>query len=289
MILHGAKGLAIPSKLGQSLKVKESNGSDIVWKSYRKNGEMWFDAKFDLLGIEVVKTSDEAIANRLRKIIRAAIRNNSDFLSKWKKYTIETFMEFEPEWGLGSSSTLIHNIASWAEANPFHVYFGAEDGSGYDIACAGADGPLFYQLKDEEISYTTIDFNPSFKKYLYFIYSGTKQSSAEEVKAFNKRKDFSQDDINAISKISEDMVSASSLNVFEKLVEQHEEIMSKCLDRPKVKDDRFSDFWGSVKSLGAWGGDFVMVTSKESPEKTKAYFNQKGLDVCFTFDELLLS
>jgi len=268
--------------------VKEGSGSDIVWKSYRKNGEMWFDAKFDLLGIEVVKTSDEAIANRLRKIIRSAIRNNSDFLSKWKKYTVETFMEFEPEWGLGSSSTLIYNVAAWAEADPFHVYFGSENGSAYDIACAGADGGIFYQLKEDEISYSTQDFEPSFKDKLYFVYSGSKQNSSDEVKAFNEKKDLSIDHINEISKISEAMAKATSLSAFEKLIEQHEQIVSKCLDRPKIKDEKFADYWGSIKSLGAWGGDFILATSNESPEKTKGYFNQKGLEVCFTFDELIL-
>ena len=84
------------------------------------------------------------------------------------------------------------------------------------------------------------------------------------------------------------MAKATSLSAFEKLMEQHEQIVSKCLDRPKIKDEKFADYWGSIKSLGAWGGDFILATSNESPEKTKGYFNQKGLEVCFTFDELIL-
>ncbi|MEL6987072.1 MAG: GYDIA family GHMP kinase [Bacteroidota bacterium] len=288
-ILQGAKGLALPTKLGQTLKVKESSGSDIVWKSYRKNGELWFDAKFDLLGIEVIKSSDEEIAKRLRKIIRSAIRNNSDFLSKWKKYTVETYMEFEPEWGLGSSSTLIYNIANWAEANPFHVFFGVENGSGYDIACAGMDQAIIYQLRDDEISYSGTEFNPSFKNQIYFVYRGAKQNSSQEVERFQENGKTDKQLLIEISNITDAMNDAKSIKEFDKLIDKHESILSKELKLPKVKEELFSDYWGSIKSLGAWGGDFVMVTSTEGDEKTKSYFNQKGLNICFKYEELILS
>ena len=287
-VLQGAKSIALPTKLGQTMKVSEASGSELVWKSYRRNGDLWFEAKYDLLGIDLIKTTDEEIATRLRKIIRAAIRNNSEFLSKWKKYKVETFLEFEPEWGLGSSSTLIHTIAQWAEVSPFHVFFALEDGSGYDIACANADGPIYYQLKDDQISFGPSDFNPKFKKQLYFIYSGQKQNSRESVKAFNKKAPASAKLIDEISALSEEMESAKTLSSFEKLMDQHEEVLSKNLDFEKIKSERFSDYWGSIKSLGAWGGDFILATSEEDPKKTSQYFKNKGLDICYTFDDLIL-
>ena len=31
----------------------------------------------------------------------------------------------------------------------------------------------------------------------------------------------------------------------------------------RIKENAFSDYFGQVKSLGAWGGDFVLVTGNE--------------------------
>ncbi len=62
------------------------------------------------------------------------------------------------------------------------------------------------------------------------------------------------------------------LKEFENCLYEHERVVSNALDMPRVKDRLFSDYWGAVKSLGAWGGDFVMVTSDRSREETKEYF-----------------
>ncbi len=50
----------------------------------------------------------------------------------------------------------------------------------------------------------------------------------------------------------------------------------------------FSDYWGEVKSLGAWGGDFVLVTSKKPIEETREYFLNKGNDVFIPYAELII-
>jgi hypothetical protein len=42
-----------------------------------------------------------------------------------------------------------------------------------------------------------------------------------------------------------------------------------------------------MKSLGAWGGDFILATSDRSAKETWAYFNQKGYSVCFQYDEII--
>jgi len=42
-----------------------------------------------------------------------------------------------------------------------------------------------------------------------------------------------------------------------------------------------------VKSLGAWGGDFVLVTSNRPEEETRNYFNEKGLEVFLRYDEII--
>ena len=47
-----------------------------------------------------------------------------------------------------------------------------------------------------------------------------------------------------------------------------------------------SDDKGSVKSLGAWGGDFVLVTKRAGFED---YFKQKGYNIIVPFREMILS
>ena len=52
-----------------------------------------------------------------------------------------------------------------------------------------------------------------------------------------------------------------------------------------IKEAVFPDFNGVIKSLGAWGGDFVMVVSQENPKK---YFAQKGYEIMLTYGEMIL-
>ena len=80
-----------------------------------------------------------------------------------------------------------------------------------------------------------------------------------------------------------------TLKAFEALIKEHEEIVSSIIQQPRAKDIYFSDFWGEIKSLGAWGGDFVLATSERSFEETEKYFNDKGFDTVLTYDELILS
>ena len=36
--------------------------------------------------------------------------------------------------------------------------------------------------------------------------------------------------------------------------------MSKLTSKEKIKDKLFNDFDGEIKSLGAWGGDFILAS-----------------------------
>jgi len=184
LILHGAKSVALPTKLGQSLTVKPSRGSDLIWVAKGADGEKWFEAQISLFDFSAIKTTDEKIAEHLGKVLKNAVRLNSEFLDKWNGYKVETKLDFHHQWGLGSSSTLIYNVASWAEVNPYYLHFKMSNGSGYDIACASAEGPIEYSLSNDEINISTIDFSPKFKDNLFFIYLNKKQSSQEEVTKF---------------------------------------------------------------------------------------------------------
>jgi hypothetical protein len=61
--------------------------------------------------------------------------------------------------------------------------------------------------------------------------------------------------------------------------------MSEILEIQTVKNSLFSDFNGTVKSLGAWGGDFVLVVSNENPT---AYFKAKGFETIITYSDMIL-
>lgn len=287
VVLHGAKALALPTKLGQHLKLKESSGSELIWKAYDHEGKMWFEGKFDLMGFDVLKTSDEQTARSLRKVLRSACRDNGDFLSQWKKYIVETKLEFPRDWGLGSSSTLVYLISEWAEANPFLVLFDSFEGSGYDVACAGADGPILYQLSEDALHYESCDFDPPFSDQLYFVHLGEKADSREAVKKFLKGKKPSKATIENISGITEDMINERAFNNYEKQIEEHNKIIAEILPVDPPSQTHFPDYWGKVKPLGAWGGDFVMVTSDRSIKETRDYFNDKGFSVFLPYKEII--
>lgn len=73
------------------------------------------------------------------------------------------------------------------------------------------------------------------------------------------------------------------------LLEEHERIISQWMETERVKSSLFPDFPGAIKSLGAWGGDFVLVASGLSPAQTKKYFTDKGYSTLIPFAEMVLS
>ena len=171
-------------------------------------------------------------------------------------------------------------------------------GSGYDIACATAEQPIYYQVKAEVPEpvegpshlIEPIDFNPPFAKNLFFIYQGKKQSSSKEIKAFLVKADpFDlQKDIEAISEISRAVPTCQNLDEFGLLMQCHERIIARCIGQEPVQK-RFPDFEGTLKSLGAWGGDFILAATNWGTDQVKTYFKGKGLEVIFGYNDLVLN
>ena len=285
-ILDGAKAFAIPTTPGQSMAVKQVKGSEIGWKSLDVHGTPWFEGSFSLFDFSFVKASDAHLAQKITNLLNACINQNPEFLSKWNGQRVETRLEFNKDWGLGSSSTLIKCLAEWADVNPFQLLFDTSGGSGYDVACAVAGCPIIYQSSDDSISFSPCDFEPGFADNLYFVYLGKKQNSETAVEKFRQLGRVSPQQIDDISQITDEFIEATSLGDLDKLINQHEKIISYHLKEPMVKTKLFPDFWGSVKSLGAWGGDFVLVTSDQDKEATKQYFSNKGLPTFLSYREL---
>ncbi|TVQ45861.1 MAG: GHMP kinase [Saprospirales bacterium] len=287
LVLKGATAFALPVKKGQSISIKKGRGSDIKWKSFDSNGDVWFSGACSLFDLKFEKSSDPEIAERLSNILNQAVQLNSDFLSQWYGFKVNTNLEFSKDWGLGTSSSLVYCIAQWADVEPYELYERTFGGSGYDIACASADGPLLFTRTEEEIRITHLDFYPDFKDQLYFIYLGKKQSSAEAVAHFNNFEGkISSRLIDDMSQISKACSNASKLGEFTRCLNECEEIIHRELKLERLQQTNFKDFEGTIKSLGAWGGDFALVASDLPQDVIKAYFSNKGLHQLFSYEEL---
>lgn len=285
VVLDGAIALAVPTRFGQSLNIETINYPKLIWKSFDEQGRIWFEDEFsiDNLESELSKKKND-VALRLVQILKSAKNLNPSFLNSNFGYNITTRLDFKKDWGLGTSSTLINNIAQWANVNPHKLLETTFGGSGYDIACAQHNEPISYQLFERKPHVSEVNFNPSFKEHLYFVYLNKKQNTREGIKHYKLNKPHELV-INDISKISHKLMSCKTLSEFENLMTLHEEIISKIIDLQPIKKVLFNDFNGSLKSLGAWGGDFILVASKENPE---TYFRNKGFETIIPYNDMVL-
>ncbi len=83
------------------------------------------------------------------------------------------------------------------------------------------------------------------------------------------------------------MAIATDLTHFCTLLEAHESLIANALQLPRAKELYFKDFQGSIKSLGAWGGDFVLAATALPPEAVTTYFQEKGFEVCLPYEDLI--
>ncbi|MGC4040509.1 MAG: GYDIA family GHMP kinase [Flavobacterium sp.] len=287
LVLDGAKALALPTKFGQNLIIEESEGSIIHWKSFDSDGSIWFEDNIPFSSIVRKERFDDAksIKNTLIEILHEAHLMDPDFIAKSKGYTITTELTFPKFWGLGTSSTLINNIAQWLKLDAFDLLQKSFGGSGYDIACAQHGTALQYQLVDGKPVIEPVNFNPEFADNIYFIYLNKKQNSRSAVASYYGKKGNTDKSIAKINAITEAVIQAKTVKEFAMALQQHEIEMSNVLERATVQEALFPDFNGVIKSLGAWGGDFVMSVSKENPT---AYFKSKGFDVVVPYKDMIL-
>ncbi len=317
LVLKDALALAIPLKLGQTLSVetfpetsqktmqKTFQETSLQWDAYKPNGP-WFSVTLNPKTLEIIEGDNLPKAEKLAEILRAVRKLNPAAFNNGLRF--ETHLDFDPNWGLGSSSTLIANLAQWANVNSYELLKLTFGGSGYDIACATAEGPIYYQLSTprsalrqaqgpkvvERVETPTptvenVDFQPSFAEHLFFIYQGQKQSSSKEIKAFLEKTNpiDLQKDIEAVSEISRAVPKCESLDEFGLLMQCHERIIARCIGQEPVQK-RFPDFEGVLKSLGAWGGDFILAVTEWPENQVKEYFKAKGLEVVFRYKQMVL-
>lgn len=287
-VLDGALALAAPTRFGQSMQV---SGADRVaglhWDSYDEKGKLWFTGRFSLPGMLYEEGSDAAIGQRLSTILTEAARQGSAIRNLESGRRVATRLEFPRSWGLGSSSSLISLIAQWTGADPYRLLEASFGGSGYDLACATADGPILFQRMERRAHSAPFPFQPAFHEQLYFVYLGQKQDSRAGIHRYREYTGNKSTLVEHISELTLAMGRAADLDAFEAALREHETLIANALALPKVKPQRFADYWGEVKSLGAWGGDFALLTSRRSPEETHRYLSDRGYEVVFSFREMV--
>lgn len=284
MVLDGGLSLAIPTKFGQSLKVTAFDEPRIIWKSLDYQDNIWFEGSFSFQEIATgLPNLRNDLKGRLLDIIHAAKKLNPKFLNSG--CLVETKLTFPQNWGLGSSSTLINNIAHWAQVDAYDLLEQTFGGSGYDIACANYNTPITYQIgSNKQRDIKEVAFNTSFKDALYFVYLNKKQNSRDGIAQYRANKIDKTKTVKEISIITSKLITCSKISEFDLLINEHEHIIASIINQTPIKEKLFSDFNGSVKSLGAWGGDFVLVTSKNNP---KDYFSSKGYETIIRYSEMI--
>ena len=286
--MDGAKALAIPTNRGQEMTVDLLPGSgNIHWTAKDVNGNIWLNFSFILAESELIPVTvgnlypqQEVLV--LKRILEKALILNPDFLNNHREYEIITNLQFPNYWGLGSSSTLIANIAQWAEVDPMKLFFNSFEGSGYDVAVAVEAVPIVYHLKNRKPDWDVVKFDPPFADQLFFIYLGQKQNSSNEIANYKTRTKPTSEQIERITFITGQIIKCVDIDEFINLINEHENILSEVLKTESVKRF-FPDYTGAIKSLGAWGGDFIMATGK----KATKYFKEKGYETVMGWDEMV--
>ncbi|MEL0301538.1 MAG: GYDIA family GHMP kinase [Flavobacteriaceae bacterium] len=283
-VLEGVKALSLPTKRGQSLTVEYNKKETIEWLSYTDQNELWIDLTFDTAFncMATNKTSQEhlvsvqALLSTLNKLVPGFYRNG---------ITLTTSLEFPRDWGLGSSSTLINNLAQWLKINPYLLLEKTMGGSGYDIAAAQNDRPIYYERNGYTPKVTPVRFSPAFKEQLFFVHLNQKQNSRTAISNYQKQGILQPTDKDRLTVIGTEIAQTNNLTHFCALLKEHEEITAAFLNQTPVQQRLFPDFEGQIKSLGAWGGDFVLAAGN-SP--VKAYFQEKGFKTVIAYTDFIL-
>lgn len=279
LVLRGSRSLSIPLSVGQKLDIRPGKGSGIRWCCY-EFGKPWLEIHLSR-ELEVIRTTNAGQSRLVRELL-LRIKEEAPALQPGG-HTFRFDLDFSRQYGFGTSATLISLLSQWSGVDPYRLLAGTFGGSGYDIAAATAAGPVLYAINPGTIGYCRLPEEVT--RHLLFVYTGKKQATAAEVSAF-KNKRSSGEDIKAMNAIVNAAAACREIADWEKLMRESEKLLSSLLNVPPVGEKYFADYPFAVKSLGAWGGDFIMATCRDVPE-AKRYFQQMGKQTVFTYNDLI--
>ncbi|MDC0382226.1 GYDIA family GHMP kinase [Flavobacteriaceae bacterium] len=216
-VLDGAQALALPTKFGQKLKVESTSGNLIHWKSISNCGKIWFETHFNIgEALKITCNDNSKIALRLLQVLESLQQLNPNIFTRKTGFKITSKLEFPENWGLGSSSTLINNLAQWGRVDAFRLLNLTFGGSGYDIACAQNKTAILYQLSRGIPSISPVKFKPKFSNQLFFIHRNKKQNSRDGVEAYKKSTKYKIVDFNKLNKLTLEILNSQNLEIFKK-------------------------------------------------------------------------
>lgn len=288
-VMDGATALVFPVRMGQNLEVTEIrnlNNGHIEWKAFERKKE-WFSAKIGIPDFVILETSDETIAHRLIKIFTSLVLLNPSLFKRRNTLLFNSNLNFKREWGLGSSSTLISNLATWAKVDPMDLFIKVSDGSGYDVAAAARKQSFLYSRRKKAINIKPVSLSANITPYLYFVYTGKKQESESSIAEYRKLQPPDIRQLKRISDLSIGLSVTEDIVHFKDMIQEHEKILANHLGRIPVKEILFPDFPGVVKSLGAWGGDFLLFVHTGIRNELEEYLLEKGHNTYFHYDEMI--
>lgn len=285
-VIDGSEAFAVPTVYGQYLYIENQNEPVLNWSSYDVDGSLWFQAKITFDAIKQNIKTGNKITDTLINILHIANKLNPSTLYGNNGILAETKLTFSRNWGLGSSSTLVNNIAQWFEIDGYELLKQSFGGSGYDIACAQHNTPIIYRITEGKPEVKAVDLNPDFLDKLYFVYLNKKQNTRSSVAEYRQNAKDIPHLNQRVNAIIERASKTNSFGEFCAMLNEHSALLSKPLQIAPIKDELFPDFTGTVKSLGAWGGDFILAVAEENPLD---YFISKGFETVIPYRQMILN
>lgn len=265
-VMCGVEALALPVKAGQWQHVWEMPAkgvSKLVWQSKDADGSVWFECRIDTDIMHISETSHEEQAETLLKLL-LCIKEQKPELFHHKNIRIETECEFDRSFGLGSSSTLVCNLAKWSGVNAYQLQERVLGGSGYDIAVGNLGKPLVYWRENAEPNWSAWHLPSELTREWYLAFPGQKQNSRESLNEVKLRLEGMQSDVALLQQMNaciHAIKTPRSLPMLEAMLEMWQALLSQRLDLPRPYEIlNLSPVRGGVcKYLGAWGGDVLLV------------------------------
>lgn len=266
-VLKGSLSFAVPSKLHQHLHVDPLPEGGLHWTAKDCQGVPWLEVHFAEPN-HIAQTTDDGAAERLKQLLQAAVNLGAT----WPNGKVTTTLDFERNWGLGSSSTLVALVAQWLQVDPWQLYAATQNGSGYDLAVALENQPILYQMTPVR-AVRPVLWSPAFADQLHFLPLGRKQYSSTEVSK-HRSLELSNALRTTLDDCTHSLVTAKDLPAFASAAQHHEEALATWLSK-----DPIASFYPPgpyvLKSLGAWGGDLALVIPTQ-PTTTQDLENNLG-------------
>jgi hypothetical protein len=291
-VMCGVEALALPVRAGQWQHVWEMPAkgvSKLVWQSKDADGGVWFECRVDTDIMHVSETTSETYSDTLLRLL-FCIKEQKPELFLHKNIRIETECEFNRSFGLGSSSTLVCNLAKWSGVNAHLLQERAFGGSGYDVAVGNLGRPLVYWLENNEPNWSSWQLPPDFTHDWYLAFPGEKQNSRDSLAGVKAQLDKISSDVALLQQMNaciQAIKSPRSLPMLEAMLEMWQALLSQRLDLPRPYETLgLSPVKGGLcKFLGAWGGDVLLINRTFLQANEIAFENME----LFSWNEFVVS